>query len=56
MEIKSNHEIKKKKDKIEEVVIQVGLLEWNDWERKLKPKRGKQMALRVYERCICHNS
>ena len=38
---------KLKKDKIEEVVIQVGLLEWNDPERKLKPKRGKRMALRV---------
>ena len=44
---KSRVTSKSKKDKIEEVVVQVGLLEWNDRERKLKPKRGKRMALRV---------
>ena len=44
---KSRVTMKSKKDKIEDVVIQVGLLEWNDRERKLKPKRGKRMALRV---------
>ena len=44
-EWKSRVSTKLKKDKTEEVAIQIGLLEWN--ERELKPKRGKQMALRV---------
>ena len=45
---KSRVTTKSKKDKNEEVVIQVGLIEWNYRERRLKPKRGKRMTLRVF--------
>ena len=31
----------------QEVLIYIGLLEWNEKERVLKPKRGKKVALRI---------
>ena len=37
----------KKTEKYEEVTISVGLLEWKETDMKLKPVRGKRIALRV---------
>jgi len=37
----------KKTEKEEEVTISVGLLEWKETDMKLKPVRGKRIALRV---------
>ena len=37
----------KKTEKDEEVTISVGLLEWKETDMKLKPVRGKRIALRV---------
>ena len=37
----------KKPEKEEEVTISVGLLEWKETDMKLKPLRGKRIALRV---------
>ena len=38
---------KPKSDKDTSVVINIGTLEWNEKEAKLKPKRGKRLVLRV---------
>jgi len=35
------------KEKEEDVGIFIGLIEWSDKELKLKPKRGKRLALRI---------
>ena len=37
----------KEKDKADDVIIFIGLLQWRQLDRKLKPARGKRIALRV---------
>ena len=38
---------KKEKQKTEDVVITIGLLEWSEDDMRLKPRRGHRLALRV---------
>ena len=35
------------KNKVQDVVVNVGLMEWNGKEQVLKAKRGKKLPLRV---------
>lgn len=41
--------VSKEKEKFQDVTISIGLVEWSAKEHKLKPRRGKRLALRINE-------